>query len=96
MTVVVDGDSAPIEQVTKQLNKLIPVIKISELTAQEAVERELMLVTVKADGVVPVAGHRAGVDLRGEDPRRRLRGDDADGRRRAGEARRDDGAARPV
>jgi acetolactate synthase-1/3 small subunit len=50
MTVVVDGDSAPIEQVTKQLNKLIPVIKISELTPEEAVERELMLVTVKADG----------------------------------------------
>jgi acetolactate synthase-1/3 small subunit len=50
MTVVVDGDSAPIEQVTKQLNKLIPVIKISELTPEAAVERELMLVTVKADG----------------------------------------------
>jgi acetolactate synthase-1/3 small subunit len=50
MTVVVDGDSAPIEQVTKQLNKLIPVIKISELTPEEAVERELMLVTVKASG----------------------------------------------
>jgi acetolactate synthase I/III small subunit len=49
MTVVVDGDSAPIEQVTKQLNKLIPVIKISELTPEAAVERELMLVTVKAD-----------------------------------------------
>jgi acetolactate synthase-1/3 small subunit len=50
MTVIVDGDSAPIEQVTKQLNKLIPVIKISELTPEDAVERELMLVTVKADG----------------------------------------------
>ena len=50
MTVVVDGDSAPIEQVTKQLNKLIPVIKISELAPADAVERELMLVTVKADG----------------------------------------------
>jgi acetolactate synthase I/III small subunit len=50
MTCVVDGESAPIEQVTKQLNKLIPVIRISELTSDEAVERELMLVTVKADG----------------------------------------------
>ncbi len=50
MTVVVDGDSAPIEQVTKQLNKLIPVIRISELSEEQAVERELMLVTVKADG----------------------------------------------
>jgi acetolactate synthase-1/3 small subunit len=48
MTVVVDGDSAPIEQVTKQLNKLIPVIKITELEGSEAVERELMLVTLKA------------------------------------------------
>jgi acetolactate synthase-1/3 small subunit len=48
MTVVVDGDSAPIEQVTKQLNKLIPVIEIRELAASAAVERELMLATVKA------------------------------------------------
>lgn len=49
MTIVVDGESSPIEQVTKQLNKLIPVIKITELASAEAVERELMLVTVKAD-----------------------------------------------
>ncbi|MGH8984247.1 MAG: acetolactate synthase small subunit [Acidimicrobiia bacterium] len=48
MTVVVDAESAPLEQVTKQLNKLIPVIKISELAAADAVERELMLGTVKA------------------------------------------------
>jgi len=47
MTVVVDAESAPLEQVTKQLNKLIPVIKITELSAGEAVERELMLATVK-------------------------------------------------
>ena len=48
MTIVVDAASAPLEQVTKQLNKLIPVIKIAELAPDEAVERELMLVTVKA------------------------------------------------
>lgn len=48
MTVVVDADSAPIEQVTKQLNKLIPVIKITELSTDDAVERELMMTTVKA------------------------------------------------
>jgi len=48
MTIVVDGQSTPIEQVTKQLNKLIPVVKVTELTAPAAVERELMLVTVKA------------------------------------------------
>jgi len=48
MTIVVDAESAPLEQVTKQLNKLVPVIKISELAAEDAVERELILVTVKA------------------------------------------------
>ena len=48
MTIVVDADSAPLEQVTKQLNKLIPVLKIVELAPADAVERELMLVTVKA------------------------------------------------
>jgi acetolactate synthase I/III small subunit len=47
MTIVVDAESAPLEQVTKQLNKVVPVIKITELTPDEAVERELMLVTVK-------------------------------------------------
>ena len=46
MTIVVDADETPLEQVTKQLNKLIPVIKIVELTPDQAVERELMLVTV--------------------------------------------------
>ena len=48
MTIVVDAESAPLEQVVKQLNKLIPVLKIAELHPDEAVERELMLVTVKA------------------------------------------------
>jgi len=48
MTIVVDADQTPLEQVTKQLHKLIPVIKIAELSPDEAVERELMLVTVKA------------------------------------------------
>ncbi len=50
ITVVVDVESAPLEQVTKQLFKLISVVKITELTADEAVERELMLLTVKAEG----------------------------------------------
>jgi acetolactate synthase-1/3 small subunit len=48
MTIVVDAESAPLEQITKQLNKLIPVLKIAELHPDEAVERELMLLTVKA------------------------------------------------
>ncbi len=50
ITVVVDVESAPLEQVVKQLNKLIHVIKISELDPRDSVERELMLLTVKAPG----------------------------------------------
>jgi len=49
MTVVVDVEDQPLEQVTKQLNKLINVIKIVELEAPLSVQRELMLVKVKAD-----------------------------------------------
>ena len=48
MTIVVDADASPLEQIVKQLNKLIPVIKISEIAHDEGVEREMMLVTVKA------------------------------------------------
>jgi acetolactate synthase I/III small subunit len=47
-TIVVDAESAPLEQVIKQLNKLIPVIKITELSSSEGVEREMMMATVKA------------------------------------------------
>jgi acetolactate synthase I/III small subunit len=49
MTVVVDVDELPLEQVTKQLNKLINVIKIVELEPSGSVQRELLLVKVKAD-----------------------------------------------
>jgi acetolactate synthase-1/3 small subunit len=50
MTIVVQVDKKPLEQVTKQLNKLINVIKIVEHEPGEAVERELMLVKVRARG----------------------------------------------
>jgi acetolactate synthase-1/3 small subunit len=49
MTIVVDAESAPLEQVTRQLDKLINVVEITELSAGAAVERELMLATVAAD-----------------------------------------------
>src|SRR3954465_12697142 len=49
MTVVVDVDDLPLEQVTKQLNKLVNVIKIVELEPDASVQRELLLVKVKAD-----------------------------------------------
>ena len=48
MTFVVDGDEATIEQVTKQLNKLIDVIRVSELTDEDVVARELALIKVHA------------------------------------------------
>lgn len=49
MTIVVDGDEVIIEQVTKQLHKLIDVIKISDITHDPSVDRELVLFKVKAD-----------------------------------------------
>jgi acetolactate synthase I/III small subunit len=52
ITIVVDVESAPLEQITKQLFKLINVVKISELDPAEAVERELLLCTVAADPAV--------------------------------------------
>ena len=50
ITLTVDGASHPIDQVTKQLHKLINVIKIRDLEPREAVARELALFKVSADG----------------------------------------------
>ena len=49
ITVVVDVEDLPLEQVTKQLNKLVNVIKIVELELHASVQRELMLIKVRAD-----------------------------------------------
>lgn len=49
MTIVVNVEDSPLEQVTKQLNKLVEVIKIVELDGSASINRELMLVKVKAD-----------------------------------------------
>lgn len=49
MTIVVDGDERIIEQVTKQLNKLIDVIKVNDITQEDTVNRQLLLVKVAAD-----------------------------------------------
>ncbi|MCG8501189.1 MAG: acetolactate synthase small subunit [Firmicutes bacterium] len=48
MTIVVDGDDYTVEQVTKQLNKLIDVIKIRQLDPNDSVNRELALIKVNA------------------------------------------------
>jgi acetolactate synthase-1/3 small subunit len=49
MTIVVNVEELPLEQVTKQLNKLVNVIKIVELDPAASVQRELLLVKVRAD-----------------------------------------------
>jgi acetolactate synthase-1/3 small subunit len=49
LTIVVGVDAAPMEQVVKQLDKLVNVVDIRELNPSASVERELMMVTVRAD-----------------------------------------------
>jgi acetolactate synthase I/III small subunit len=49
MTIVVSAESTPLEQITKQLNKLINVIKIIEQSDDNSVSRELAMIKVRAD-----------------------------------------------
>ncbi len=49
ITVVVDVEANPLEQVTKQLNKLVNVLKVVELDPASSVQRELLMVKVRAD-----------------------------------------------
>ena len=51
MTLTVDGDSAPIEQVEKQLYKLIDVVKVSDLTEEDMIARELALIKIRCNNV---------------------------------------------
>jgi len=48
MTIVVDGSTAMVEQVRKQLDKVINVVKVSDITGDNVVARELALIKVKA------------------------------------------------
>lgn len=48
MTIVTTGSDEIIEQITKQLNKLVDVIKLADITGGEHIERELMLIKVRA------------------------------------------------
>lgn len=50
LTVTTDGDNQKIEQITKHLNRLVEVVKLVDLTEGSHIERELMLVKVKASG----------------------------------------------
>lgn len=47
VTIVTEGDEAAVEQVNKQLNRIIPVIKVTDLNINEALEREIALVKIQ-------------------------------------------------
>jgi acetolactate synthase-1/3 small subunit len=49
MTIVAKGDDCVIDQVEKQLNKLVDVIKVSDLTGEDIIARDLVLIKVKAE-----------------------------------------------
>src|SRR5215475_15346912 len=49
MTFVVNGDDGELEQVRKQLDKVITVVKVQDISSEDFVERDLMLIKVKAD-----------------------------------------------
>lgn len=49
MTIIVDVEQAPLEQVIKQLNKLVNVLKVVELDVDDSIERRLLLMKVRAD-----------------------------------------------
>jgi acetolactate synthase-1/3 small subunit len=50
MTIVTHGDDAVLEQIEKQLNRLVEVVKVTDLTGSGFVSRELMLIKVKTNG----------------------------------------------
>lgn len=66
LTVTTIGDDRVVEQITKQLNKLIEVIKVVDLTEGEHIERELMLVKIKAVGAQRAEVKRTADIFRGQ------------------------------
>ncbi|MFZ5560121.1 MAG: acetolactate synthase small subunit [Pseudomonadota bacterium] len=66
LTLTTFGDEQKIEQVTKQLNKLVEVVKVVDLTEGGHIERELMLVKVKATGAARAEIKRTADIFRGQ------------------------------
>ena len=66
LTLVTYGDQAVMEQIMKQLNKLIDVLKVSDLTDGSHIERELLLIKVKASGFVRAEVKRTSDIFRGQ------------------------------
>ena len=94
MTVVVDGDVGADRAGHQAAQQADPGDQDQRAAADRRGRARAHARDGEGDGRAPLAGHRAGLDLRGQDPRRRLRRDHADGRGRAREARRDDRPAR--
>jgi acetolactate synthase-1/3 small subunit len=66
LTLTTSGDDMKIEQITKQLNKLIEVVKVLDLTDGEHVEREIMLIKVRAEGPARAEVKRTADIFRGQ------------------------------
>ena len=96
MTIVVSVEDFPLEQITKQLNKLINVIKIVEQDEDNSVSRELALIKVRADADDPRADHRSGEPVPRQGRRRVGRVAGGRGHRNARQARGAAGAARAL
>jgi acetolactate synthase I/III small subunit len=68
ISIVVDVESAPLEQIVKQLFKLIEVVRISELDPRKSVERELMVATIRAHPRAARSGSGVGQYFRRQNP----------------------------
>ncbi|UTW10684.1 acetolactate synthase small subunit [Marinobacterium rhizophilum] len=66
LTVTTVGDDRVIEQITKHLNKLIDVVKVVDLTEGEHIERELMMIKLKASGAARAEIKRTADIFRGQ------------------------------
>jgi|TARA_B110000438_G_scaffold284342_1_gene313315 acetolactate synthase-1/3 small subunit len=66
LTLTTSGDDARIEQITKHLNKIVDVVKLVDLTEGAHIERELMLIKVKATGVQRAEVNRSVDIFRGQ------------------------------
>ncbi|MFC1234742.1 acetolactate synthase small subunit [Vibrio sp. DW001] len=66
LNITTDSDDMVLEQIEKQLNKLIDVLKVQEVTEYNHIERELMLVKVKASGTVRTEVKRTADIFRGQ------------------------------
>ena len=65
MTIVVEVEGLALEQVTKQLNKLINVLKIVQLEEEASVQRAIVLIKVKADANIIVLGDKRQASVAG-------------------------------